>query len=150
MPSPPRRAWSWLASISRLAHDLHDDVAGDLAPARQPHLGEVIDVTEVLALLVGVGGQVLRAGDDAHAAQPARALADARRLDSRRHPRAGVEDRLAGGAVDDEVARRVAGAADRHARHHAPRPTASARRWSSSAPRSAGSISGFITVDRSQ
>jgi hypothetical protein len=62
----------------------------------------VVDVAEVLALLVGERVEMLGAAEDLHAAQPARALADARGVDAGGDLRAGVEQRVAGQARGDD------------------------------------------------
>jgi hypothetical protein len=66
----------------------------------------VVEVAEVLLLLVGVRREVLTAGEDLHAAQPARALADARGVDlDVDRARARVEQRGAFGDLDDRAGR---------------------------------------------
>jgi hypothetical protein len=73
----------------------------------------VIQVPEVLLLLVGVRREVLAAGEDLHAAEAARALADTRGLDlDVGRLRARVEERRALGDLDDG-----AGRLERHLGH---------------------------------
>jgi len=76
----------------------------------------VVEVPEVLLLLVGVRRERLGAGQDLHAAEATRALADARGLDlDARGARAGVEERRALGALDGQP-RRLEGDAGHYGR----------------------------------